>query len=467
MATSPTFQDGQTKVSKRVEKELHNTKVVVRRLPPDITEEKFFEMFTDIPKYNYFYLTAGDPTLGELATSRAYFSFVDESSIIPFRDKYDGVPLESAKGVKYRAVIEFAPYQGTPKRIRKKPDSRIATIEQDQDYLSFAETAHAKKEPPTMAEIAAYVDSLTANKVQEVQVTPLLSYLNDYRRGGRSSKRQKSAPGESKKKRSKESKSAKESRSKGDDATKSSGSGSKEWTGKSRKEKSGKKSDIDTVSSISSTSVERKGGSGGTERTKEKGKMREEGRGKGWKQGKGWRDESAWEGGSDHGRRKGEATGEGKKEKAAKRGEQRVKEAAAGDDGRVGDRGGYREKKSSRRDDEERKQNPSSIRNRDRPDQPIYSPRSRSRGGFNHTYSKEESFEGRRASKERGDSSRASSGKSEGWKRRDQVNGEKPKFRDDRDDFSEGGGAKSRGSSRRGRNRDSGYGESTPSYSDK
>ena len=37
------------KVSRRVEKELNQTKVIVRRLPPDFTEEKFLEQFSPFP----------------------------------------------------------------------------------------------------------------------------------------------------------------------------------------------------------------------------------------------------------------------------------------------------------------------------------------------------------------------------------------------------------------------------------
>ncbi len=459
MASSLAYRDGQMKVSKRVEKELHNTKVVVRRLPPDMTEAHFFELFTDIPDYSYFYFTAGDPTFGELATSRAYFSFTEESSIVPFRDKYDGILLESAKGYKYRAVIEFAPYQGIPKRMKRKTDSRIATIEQDQDYLSFAEIAYVKKEPPTMAELANYAESLAAKKVQEVQMTPLLSYLNEYRRGGRSNKRSKTS--EPKKKRSKESKSTKESRSKSEDIPKSSSSGSKEWGSKSKKEKSGKK--YDTVAAPTSDgSVDAKSSVSGSERSRDRGKSREDVRGKHWKESKG-RDESSWDGGSGFDRRKGEGN---RKEKST--GKMQKNEEGATKDVDQGDKGGYREKKGSRRaSDDEHRQKSSSVRNRDRPDQAIYSARSRSRGEINHTSkNREGSSDGLNATKEKGDSYYTSS-RSDGWKRRDQVNGEKPKFRSDKGDYYEWDESRYRSGNRRGRGRGTGYSDSASKFHDK
>ena len=456
-------QDGQSKVSKRVEKELHNTKVVVRRLPPDMTEEMLLETFTEIPEYNYFYFASADPTFGELATSRAYFSFVEESSIIIFRDKYDGLPLESSKGLKYRVVIEFAPYQGIPKRTKKKPDSRTATIEQDHDYVTFKETAHDRKEPLTMAEIAAYAESLTVSKVQEVQMTPLLSYLLERRRGGRSSKRPKISPGEAKKKRSKEGKLSKESRPKGQTVTKSSSGGSKEWTGKGKKERSGKKSDTDTTSS---TSLEGRNPGGGSEKAKDRGKWKEEGKSKSWKDSKVWWDENSSEVPNERGRQ--HETGEireGKKEKHTSKSGRRSEDGIGREDEHGGrEKGGQRDRKSARRVyEEDRKPKPSGVRNKDRPDQAVYVPRSRSRGDYNHTIGKnrEEPSDYHRPTKEKRESSYVTSS------RKDHVNGERPKY-GEREDYAEGGGERSRGGvSRRGRGRHVGYSDSSPGYYEK
>ena len=214
MATSSS--DGPIKISKRIEKELHQIKVVIRKLPPDLTEEKFQEALSDdVPSYSYYYFVAGDPNPGNFSFSRAYFAFIDEASIVPFRDKYDGLYLESENGLKYRAIVEFAPYQGIPKKTKRKPDARIGTIEQDPDYQAFLETCEVKIKPPSMADLSAYIDTIGTNKVSEVQKTPLIDFLLDsgHRRGGRSGKRVKSSASDSKKRHIKESsKPAKESR---------------------------------------------------------------------------------------------------------------------------------------------------------------------------------------------------------------------------------------------------------------
>ena len=178
------------KVSRRVERELHQTKVLIRRFPPDYTVEKFHEQFSALPPHSYLYFSPGDPDLGPYGCSRAYINFTDETSIPAFRDQYDGLVLESEKGIKYRVVIEFAPFQGVPKKLRKKPDARCATIEQDSDYQAFLQSREQKPASLPALDFETYMEELKASKVQEVQVTPLISYLRDKKAAVKSKKKQ-------------------------------------------------------------------------------------------------------------------------------------------------------------------------------------------------------------------------------------------------------------------------------------
>ena len=175
------------KVSKRVEKELHQTKVIIRRLPPDFTEEKLREKISPLPSHSYFYFAPGDQTLGPHGCSKAYISFTDESLILPFRDQFDGCVFETEKGRKYRSIIEFAPYQGIPKRSKRKPDARCGTIEQDADYQAFLQAYEAKPEPLPSVDLITYIGDVGASKKSNVKVTPLIEYL-EKRRSSRSSK---------------------------------------------------------------------------------------------------------------------------------------------------------------------------------------------------------------------------------------------------------------------------------------
>lgn len=169
------------KISKRVEKELHQNKVTIRRLPPDFTEEKFLTIINPLPVHSYFYFAPGDSSLGPHGYTRAYITFEDETEIVSFRDQYDGVVLESDQGTKYRIIVEYAPFQTTPRKIKKKADARTGTIEQDSDYKAFLEAYEAQNEGGSNLDLSSYLEELEANKVQGIQPTPLTEYLKEKR----------------------------------------------------------------------------------------------------------------------------------------------------------------------------------------------------------------------------------------------------------------------------------------------
>lgn len=180
------------KISKRVEKELHQKKLVIRRLPPDFTEEKFLQTINPLPINTYFYFAPGDSSLGPYGCSRAYIAFENEEEIVPFRDQYDGLVLESDRGMKYRVIVEYAPFQSTPRKSKKKIDARTGTVEQDSDYTTFLEAYEAKTEAGSTIDLSAYLEELEANKAHGVQSTPLTEYLRD-RRASRSRRNRSTA----------------------------------------------------------------------------------------------------------------------------------------------------------------------------------------------------------------------------------------------------------------------------------
>ena len=192
------------KISKRVERELNQTKVVVRHLPPDITEEIFLEKFSPLPPENFthLYFAPGDPDLGPQGCARAYINFTDETAILAFRDQFDGMVLESQKGHSYRALIEYAPFQNVPKKPRKKLDSRCGTIDQDSDYQSFLQGREERAPTMPAVDFETYMEELKANQVEEVQVTPLIAYLRTKKTASKSSKKKQVFVVEKKKKKS-------------------------------------------------------------------------------------------------------------------------------------------------------------------------------------------------------------------------------------------------------------------------
>ena len=338
-----------TKVSKRVEKELHQNKVIIRRLPPDITEERFTEIINPFPDHTYFYLAPGDHTLGPLGCSRAYIAFENEDEIVSFRDQYDGMILESEKGGKYRAVVEFAPYQGVPKKPKKKLDARCGTIDKDSDFQSFMQSLENRPEPRPSVSLETYLEELEASRIKDVQVTPLIEYLRE-RTSGRSG-RSRGRMDVKKKRKGGESSSSKSKRSSksgaGADSTESSSTkGSKSRESGSSKGKKEKK-ESESVSKARSSS------------TKLAASSTQEGGGESSRSG------------SSHRSVSGGAEGRHERKEKYRGGSERK------EGGQDGDTRGEKESRKGRQ------------RNRDRPDRSIYVPRSRGDGGGGEREGKE------------------------------------------------------------------------------
>lgn len=325
------------KISKRVEKELHQNKVIIRGLPPNITEDKLKELINPFPEHTYFYLSPGDHTLGPPEYSRAYIAFENEEEIVSFWNQYDGMMLGSEKGVKYRAIVEFAPYQGVPKKPKRKLDARCGTIEQDSDFQAFMQSLETQPESRPSVNLETYLEELEANKIKDVQVTPLIEYLRDRMsgRGGRARGRvdvKKKRKGETSSSKSKSYKSGKSGATDTSAASSAKGSKSREASSKGKKEKKESESIDRTGSSTKlSSGAKDDGDSQSKSRTSHKSGPVAEGR---------QERKEKYHGGSERKENGHEADASGEKE--TRRGKQR---------------------------------------NRDRPDRSIYVPRGRDQGG--------------------------------------------------------------------------------------
>ncbi|XP_076337692.1 uncharacterized protein LOC143239923 isoform X3 [Tachypleus tridentatus] len=106
------------------------TKVVIRRLPPSMSEEQFLDQISPVPDYDYMYFVKADPSMGQFAFCRAYINFINQEDIFIFKDKFDGYVFVDSKGNEYPAIVEFAPFQKIPKRRMKKKDAKCGSIEQ-------------------------------------------------------------------------------------------------------------------------------------------------------------------------------------------------------------------------------------------------------------------------------------------------------------------------------------------------
>ncbi|XP_037511250.1 regulator of nonsense transcripts 3A isoform X2 [Rhipicephalus sanguineus] len=159
------------------------TKVVVRRLPPTMTEEQFLEQISPVPESDYMYFVKGDLSLGPHAFSRAYINFVNQDEIFIFKEKFDDYIFVDEKGNEYPALVEYAPFQKIPKRRTRKKDPKCGTIEQDPEYIKFLESLEQPEEV-TLPSIDTYIEEIEARD-KEIKanngclkvVTPLIEYL--------------------------------------------------------------------------------------------------------------------------------------------------------------------------------------------------------------------------------------------------------------------------------------------------
>eukprot|EP00002_Diphylleia_rotans_P038721 TRINITY_DN8851_c0_g2_i1.p1 TRINITY_DN8851_c0_g2~~TRINITY_DN8851_c0_g2_i1.p1 ORF type:complete len:421 (+),score=114.19 TRINITY_DN8851_c0_g2_i1:36-1298(+) len=127
-------------------------KVIVRRLPPSLTGDQFrsaIEGFaSNLSWFNY---EKGRARKEGNIHSVAYLSFVDEQDLYTFEERFQGHMFLDSKGAEYRAVVEYAPYQKTPKEANV--DKRQNTIHEDPDFMAFLETLKERPEPLPSAEI--------------------------------------------------------------------------------------------------------------------------------------------------------------------------------------------------------------------------------------------------------------------------------------------------------------------------
>ena len=73
------------------------TKVVLRHLPPCLTEEEFMEIVSPLPAYNYLRFFKADKTIGSSATTRAYINFQSIESLFNFKERFDNYVFVDSK----------------------------------------------------------------------------------------------------------------------------------------------------------------------------------------------------------------------------------------------------------------------------------------------------------------------------------------------------------------------------------
>ncbi|KAI9094848.1 Smg-4/UPF3 family-domain-containing protein [Phlyctochytrium arcticum] len=141
------------KRTSRKAKESHaRLKIVIRRLPPNLPVDSFKNTVEKwLPDTDWWTYVPGKLASSQAKInvfSRAYMNFKTVETLLDFCAQYNAHTFVDSRGSEYRAVVEFAPYQKTPKK-KRKLDPRMNTIDQDPDYLAFLKSLEAEDDAAT------------------------------------------------------------------------------------------------------------------------------------------------------------------------------------------------------------------------------------------------------------------------------------------------------------------------------
>lgn len=130
------------------EKEKTERKIVIRLLPPTLTEEDFFNSYSEDLKSELvcYYFVNGNVSKyssKEITHSRMYLTFKNATKAEEFIRTQHGKLYYDSCGVKYRSIVCLAPYQSFI--YSNKPDRRNNTLDED---AYFQQCCEEMKNPP-------------------------------------------------------------------------------------------------------------------------------------------------------------------------------------------------------------------------------------------------------------------------------------------------------------------------------
>jgi len=151
-------------------------KVVVRGLPPDLTEEEFLNEVNEVVSrpIEWSYFCPGEAEASIPRPARAYVTFKTQNELFDFNDKFDSRHFTDRDGNPHEAMVEYAPCQKYPKR-KPHEDKLEGTITKDGDYVKFLQVLAAPPAPPV-------VPTETAPVERKITDIPLLMELIEKKR---------------------------------------------------------------------------------------------------------------------------------------------------------------------------------------------------------------------------------------------------------------------------------------------
>ncbi|XP_074575181.1 regulator of nonsense transcripts UPF3-like [Curcuma longa] len=163
------------------------TKVVVRRLPPSMSQTTLVEQIDGrfAGRYDWFCFRPGKNSQKDQRHSRAYINFRKPEDVAEFAEYFDGHIFVNEKGAQYKALVEYAPSQQIPKLWLKK-DGREGTISKDPEYIEFLELVSKPVEHLPSAEIQ--LERKEAERAGATKDGPIVTPLMDFVRRKRAAK---------------------------------------------------------------------------------------------------------------------------------------------------------------------------------------------------------------------------------------------------------------------------------------
>ncbi|XP_020220523.1 regulator of nonsense transcripts UPF3 isoform X2 [Cajanus cajan] len=182
---------------------LDRTKVVLRHLPPSISEAALLAQIDAVFAgcYNWLSFRPGKISQKHTSYSRAYIDFKRPEDVIVFAEFFDGHVFVNEKGTQFKVIVEYAPSQRVPRQWSKK-DGRDGTIYKesfpfdkykhlhdehlDSEYLEFLELLAKPVENLPSAEIQ--LEKREAERSGGAKDIPIITPLMDFVRQKRAAK---------------------------------------------------------------------------------------------------------------------------------------------------------------------------------------------------------------------------------------------------------------------------------------
>ncbi|KAK6059698.1 hypothetical protein COOONC_02654 [Cooperia oncophora] len=158
------------------------SKVVLRRLPRDMTYSELMTKLGQIPPSIYTYFVPADKEMEPYAYSRCYFTFTKNSEVLEFSRRWNGYRFVDANGNHSVAIVELTANDRVPRKPRSdvSKDPKCGTIENEVEYKQFMHDLEVEYEMARLSldEQLLHAQQLrTDAKASAVQPTPLTQYI--------------------------------------------------------------------------------------------------------------------------------------------------------------------------------------------------------------------------------------------------------------------------------------------------